>query len=646
MNYRKIAAASLAAWLAMSQNAYAQRVSENAVASAEDAFGSNVGVESTGIYTDSDTRGFSPVKAGNVRIDGIYFDPVGTLSGRLRQSTAIRVGVSAQTYPFQAPTGIVDHKFRPRPTELGGSVGLNLLGYGTFIRELDLRVPVNGNIGITAGGGWSVNKYGDGTWMKSWALVFRPIAQIGAVEVAPFFSTGAFTATLPHPLVVVNGDRLPAFPPIGRHLGQDWARNNSRNSISGGTIKARITDGLYFRGGLFHGIADRRRNFSEIYSLLPAADNARHLLIADPAQDLRSTSGEALASLRLSEGELRQRVFAGFRARNRYIETGGGFVRDYGVVPYGVPDPRPQQTFVFSPVNAGRVKQSSWMLGYTAEFDNVGLLNLGIQKARYRATSRDGRTGSVTRSHDDPWLYNATIGVNLSRSLLLFAAAQKGLEDSGAAPENAANRNEQLPATRTTQYEAGLRWKFDGGQFVLNAFQITKPYFSFGVGDVFQELGQVRHQGLETSLAGHFGPRLNLVAGAVFMRPRLSGSGRDAGLVGERPTGTPSVYARIDANYRTDLLGGLIATATVTHAGARAVGARPLASLDGGQLMLPALTTFDLGMRRQLHIGSVPASFRLVVYNVTNERNWKIVAPNTIYVDDARRLAITVAADF
>ena len=76
--------------------ALAQRANENAVASSDDAFGTSVGLETTGIYTDSDTRGFSPLKAGNVRIDGIYYDPIGgSISGRIRASTAIRVGFAA-----------------------------------------------------------------------------------------------------------------------------------------------------------------------------------------------------------------------------------------------------------------------------------------------------------------------------------------------------------------------------------------------------------------------------------------------------------------------------------------------------------------------------------------------------------------------
>ena len=73
---RAFALAGFAA-LALPGLAHAQRANENAVASADDAFGSSVGLEQTGIYSEQDTRGFSPSKAGNARIDGIYYDPVG-----------------------------------------------------------------------------------------------------------------------------------------------------------------------------------------------------------------------------------------------------------------------------------------------------------------------------------------------------------------------------------------------------------------------------------------------------------------------------------------------------------------------------------------------------------------------------------------
>ena len=63
-----------------------QKSTENAVTSADDAFGTSVGLESTGIYSQHNVRGFSPLDAGNARIDGIYFDPVSLITLRARAS--------------------------------------------------------------------------------------------------------------------------------------------------------------------------------------------------------------------------------------------------------------------------------------------------------------------------------------------------------------------------------------------------------------------------------------------------------------------------------------------------------------------------------------------------------------------------------
>ncbi|MEI6417759.1 MAG: hypothetical protein WCO82_01685, partial [Sphingomonadales bacterium] len=52
------------------------RSAENAVRQAGDAFGSTIGREVIGIYNQMNVRGFSPIAAGNVRIDGLYFDNV------------------------------------------------------------------------------------------------------------------------------------------------------------------------------------------------------------------------------------------------------------------------------------------------------------------------------------------------------------------------------------------------------------------------------------------------------------------------------------------------------------------------------------------------------------------------------------------
>ena len=93
--------------------AMAQRAGDNAPQSAEDAFGTTIGTESIGIYTSGNARGFSPSQTGNVRIEGLHFDQQTTgNSPRVFRGNTVRVGISAQSYAFPAPTGIVDYQLR------------------------------------------------------------------------------------------------------------------------------------------------------------------------------------------------------------------------------------------------------------------------------------------------------------------------------------------------------------------------------------------------------------------------------------------------------------------------------------------------------------------------------------------------------
>ncbi|MBT7451194.1 MAG: TonB-dependent receptor, partial [Rhodospirillaceae bacterium] len=80
----------------------AQRAGENAVAEADDAFGTVVGSEEIGLYSSSSARGFSPSQAGNLRINGMFFDQATAPNLRIRRGSTIHVGISAQGYPLPA----------------------------------------------------------------------------------------------------------------------------------------------------------------------------------------------------------------------------------------------------------------------------------------------------------------------------------------------------------------------------------------------------------------------------------------------------------------------------------------------------------------------------------------------------------------
>src|SRR3982750_1172386 len=112
MREHPLIAAGIAALALFPATAHAQRTDDNAVTEADDAFGKTVGDEQVGIYNPDLARGFSPVAAGHVPIEGLYFDMQNNPTDRIIGGSSIHVGISAQGYPFPAPTGIADYSLR------------------------------------------------------------------------------------------------------------------------------------------------------------------------------------------------------------------------------------------------------------------------------------------------------------------------------------------------------------------------------------------------------------------------------------------------------------------------------------------------------------------------------------------------------
>ncbi|MCB2061701.1 MAG: TonB-dependent receptor [Novosphingobium sp.] len=625
-----------------------QKSAENAVTSADDAFGTSVGLESTGLYSQNNVRAFSPLDAGNARLDGIYFDPVANVSFRIRASQAERVGFAALQYPFPAPTGIVDDRLRTVQGEFTAGLGLHITQYGGYVTELDMQIPVvPERVGLVAGVAQGHSKQLDGGHSENYSFALKPVLRFATVEISPFISGSFVRYGDTKPYIVVRGNNVPDPPQRNRQYASFWAQNDTNNFNLGTTVKARLTDRLSLRAGLFRSSIRRNENYTELFMVSDRTGNARHIVIADPVQDLYSWSGEAQLAYRFGSGAWHHRLIAGFRGRDRYTESGGSDIEPLEDVTFGEPGPELKPDFVFSAVNRGKVRQTAWLLGYLGKWEGVAQLNLGLQRADFRARQTDGP--DVTRSHQKEWLYNASIGIDLARDLILFGGTQRGLEDSGAAPETAANRNEQLPAARSTQYEVGLRWKLPAGQVVLSGFEITKPYFSFDAVDRYTRLGTEKHRGIEVSLSGHLvHDRLSLLAGAVFMKAEVSGPGVESGLIGDRAVGTrPPVKLSFDANYRTDLWGGFTPTLGVTIRGRSVAGARPLSPEPGSkQLMLPARNDVDLGFRQPLMLGRYPATVRAKVQNLLDQKRWIAIASQTFIPGDRRRFSASLLVDF
>jgi iron complex outermembrane receptor protein len=371
---------------------------------------------------------------------------------------------------------------------------------------------------------------------------------------------------------------------------------------------------------------------------------AAHRLLADPHQDNYADSWNLFVSYRFGDGDLRHTIHADLRDRHRHIESGGSQLFNFGDVRLGALEPEPEPAFAFGPVNVGSLDQRTWSVGWKAAWRSLAQVNLGIARSRYRAQTQ-GPLG-LTRSQADPWLYNASLVVRPTQRLTLYAGYVTGLEDTGVAPENAANRNQQLDASRTSQMDGGLQWSAGRMRLVATVFELKRPYFSFDGAGRYVELADLRHRGVELSATGALTEILQVVFGAILMDRKVSGPARDLGLVGPRPVGTPKAHVKIDATWRAEALGGVKLTFAMLHDSKKAASAAGYAQLGGRQLFMPAHTTFDVGVRHNFKVRGTPMSLRFVVNNVFDSRTWKVIAPNAFQLDEIRRYNLYLMADF
>src|SRR5450755_3187316 len=278
----------------------AQHASDDPVASAADAFGLTLGLESIGLYGPGSVRGFNPQQAGNVRIDGLYFDQQGSLSNRVVEGSTIRVGVTEIGYAFPAPTGIVDYDLRH--TGDGKASASLVASIGPFAHRsvsADANLPLIGSeLELPVGASYSINA---STPVGPYPGYTTTVTDFGAtpqwkpndrLTVRAIFDWQQISKADQMPVVFSAGDYLP--PNVEqRFLGQDWAQAKGLSENYGGILDAKLSAHWTLAAGLFHSISDFPISFADLYVNTNLNGLADHLLVGYPDQSVVSTSGEA-----------------------------------------------------------------------------------------------------------------------------------------------------------------------------------------------------------------------------------------------------------------------------------------------------------------------------------------------------------------
>ncbi len=634
------------AMLLIPGQALAQRTGENAVAAASDAFGSVVGNEVIGLYTSASARGFNPSQAGNLRIEGLYFDQAGAPSVRIQRGSTIHVGISAQGYPLPAPTGVVDFDLRVPGNRAVTSVQVGhgaLFSYPRTSPEVDVQVPVIKDVlSIGAGVGYSRN--------AAHEVAVRDTGYNGgiiahwtpteAISIIPFWSgskTGADGGDRPR--IFIGDNDAPKFRAVDL-TSPDWLFFGFRQFNYGVVSQAELPDQWSIKTGIFRSENNTpTRTFTAFVLNTNALGRGNYAIEKSPPRYTHSTSGEVRLSKSFFEAERKHSVYVSLRARDRDSTFGGGDLQRFGTVTLGAFPQLPEPQFQTTSTTLTETRQMTGGVAYEGVWREVGQLSMALQKSKYERTLI--RTGAKpVTGRESPLLYNMAGAAYLSSTFAAYAGYTRGFEELGTAPGNAINRDEAVPAALTTQIDAGVRYTVAPNlQMVAGVFRIEKPYYGLDALNVFRKLGTIRHRGVELSLAGPITDQLTVVAGAVLLQPRITNAAAVGGTTSLTAVGPIPRLIRVNFQYRPHIVKGLAFDAKFESISARYLNV-------SNSRRIPGAITVDAGVRYTTTISNVPIKLRLQGLNLSNTISVTPNASGQINPFEARRVELTLAADF
>lgn len=617
-------------------SATAAAAQESAVKSAADAFGERVGIEQSGLYNEGEVRGFDLNDSGAYRIDDAYFSRASPLNDPVLAGVGVRVGVNAASLAYPAPSGVVNYRLR----EAGPVNELRLSG---GFRDFGTRV-IQGDGSYRAG---DISVAGGLVWrpLSRWAAGSEgeavDIGAVGAWQVAASQRLRVFGSLYKRhydgDYAVVPTD--PALPPPMKKLHQyspAWADVEAVNMNMGVLYDGRF-GGWTVDASAFRSIYDS--DGSDFTIVNAGRDGqASATTFRTPGRTNVSDSAEARLGRQFDAGEFSHLLTASLRGRRSEVDLTSSLA-----TPLGAFDLRDEDTpDGVEPAWSGTrgkdtVEQVTASAGYGLTWRDRVQLRLAAHRTRYDKTVLS-TAGARTEGVSETTLYNASAIVSLTERTAMFGSWVTGLEEAGVAPTSAANRDEVLPPVEAEQFELGVRHSLRPGLTFIGAlFNVSKPTSGFRADGTFGLVGEVRHRGVEGSIAGRVDDKTSIVLGAVAFQPKVTGPLVDAGLVGDRAAGISSRVA--NANIERQLWDGWSVDASVGYWSERWVD-------TANTFRTPAVTTVSLGARRRFELAGRPALFRVLASNVTDAEGYWASASGLLWPIAPRTVRATLTLTF
>jgi iron complex outermembrane recepter protein len=586
---------------------------DNAVNSAADAFGERVGTEQSGLYSETQVRGFDLNESGAYRIDDAYFSRAAALNDPVLAGVGVRVGVNAVRLAYPAPSGVVNYRLRQ-----AGPV--NELRLGAGLRDFGTRV-IQGD-----------GSFRQGDFSFAGGFIWRPslrlsggnegraldVGGVGAWEIAPDQRLRAFGSLYDrsydgdHAVVPIGA----AVPPSLKKLHQyspSWAESEAVSTNLGILYDGRI-GGFMVDVAAFRSIFDIDRTD---YTLISSdgVGRASATTFRNPDRTKRADSAEVRVGRQFEAANLSHLATVSLRGGRTIVDLTSNLAIPLGEFDLRSDDPPDAVELAWSGTRGtDTVEQVTASAGYGLAWSDRVQLRFAVHRTRY---DKDvlSIVGVHTEGVSETSLYNISAIVSLTNHTAVFGSWVTGLEESGVAPTSAINRDEVLSPVEAEQFELGVRHAITPGLTFIGAlFDVSKPSNGFRVDRSFGLVGEVRHRGVEGSIAGKLDAKTNVVLGAVAFQPEVTGPLVDAGVVGSRAAGISHVI--VNANVERQLWNGWSVDAGLSYTGERWAD-------TANSFKTPAVTTLGLGARNRFVLAGRPAEFRVLASNLTDVEGYR-----------------------
>jgi iron complex outermembrane receptor protein len=599
---------------------------DSAVKSAADAFGERVGTEQSGLYSETQVRGFDLNDSGAYRIDDAYFSRAAALNDPVLAGVGVRVGVNAVRLAYPAPSGVVNYRLRAAGPVNELRLGVGLRDFGTQVIQGD-------------------GSYRDGDFSFAGGFIWRPMLRlsggnegsavdvggVGAWDIADNQRLRAF-ATQYHrqydgDYAVVPSEA--AVPPSLERLHQyspSWAWSEAVSSNFGVLYDARLGD-FTVDLAAFRSIFDIDRTDYTVISA-DADGRASATTFRNPDRAKRSDSVEARVGRQFEAGGLSHLATVSLRGGRSSVDLTSNLVIPLGTFDLRDADPPDGVELPWSGTRGkDTVEQVTASAGYGVAWSDRVQLRFAVHRTRYDKdvlSIADVRTEGISETT----LYNLSAVASLTDRTAVFGSWLTGLEEAGVAPTSAINRDEVLPPVEAEQLELGVRRALTPSVTFIGAlFDVSKPTNGLRADASFGLVGEVRHRGVEGSIAGQWDEKTSVVLGAVAFESEVTGPLVDAGVVGSRAAGISHVI--VNANVERRLGDRWSLDAALSYSGERWAD-------TANTFRTPAVTTLNLGARSRFELAGRRAEVRVLASNLTDvEGYW--AAPTGLFSPIPRR---------